>query len=317
MLKTLYAAPGQRPVEKAGEDLLRLLKDGGGFLWVDFEGATGEEQKLLSDLFRFHRLAVENCLQQTTHPRLQDYGGYIYLVFHSVRGVLPLATDEIDMFLGQNYLVTYHARPVAPLEEVRKRAVEVAGIMERGPDRLLAEVLDHLVDGYLSVMERLDAAVSGVEDRLFRQPGRPALREIFATKKDILQLRRIVSPQREVLHRLARGEFPAVSRDESVYFRDLYDRTQRVSEMLEAFRDVLTSALEVYLTAVSNRTNEIVKVLTMFSIIIMSISLLAGIYGMNIPLPLQKSEAALYVLLLVMAGIAGALLALFRRRKWI
>lgn len=320
MLKTLYSRAGERPRLLEGDgDLPKLLGDGAGCVWVDFESPSEDEQRLLGSVFNFHKLAVENCVLQSTHPRLQDYGGYVYLTFHAVRGVLPLGTDELDIFLGRNYLVTYHERPIGPLDEVRKRSLEVAGIMDRGPDRLLAELLDYLVDGYLAQMEKLDRSVSGIEDRLFKHASKAALREIFATKKDILHLRRVVSPQREVLNRLARGEFPVVSAEETVFFRDLYDRIYRVSEMLEAFRDILTSAMEVYLTAVSNRTNEIVKVLTIFSIILMSVSLVTGLYGMNVPLPMQewKGTSAFYVLLALLAGIAAGLLVAFRKRKWI
>src|SRR5258705_2597402 len=169
----------------------------------------------------------------------------------------------------------------------------------------------------MTVTENFDAEIDPRGDRLFRHASKPALREIFSLKKDILHLRRLVTPKREVLNRLARAEHKAVSKEETIYFRDVYDHIYRVSEMLESFRDVLSSSLEVYLTVVANRTNEVMKVLTVFSIILMTASLIAGLYGMNVPLPGAESKASFYVLMVAMAVFAGALLIFFRKRRWI
>jgi magnesium transporter len=166
-------------------------------------------------------------------------------------------------------------------------------------------------------METLDDEIDGLEDRLFKHASRPALREIFSLKKDVLKLRRVVNPQREVLNRLARSEHKAVSKEETIYFRDVYDHLYRVSEMLESFRDVLSGALEVYLTVVANRTNEVMKVLTVFSIIIMSASFVAGLYGMNVPIPGGASPKMFWILLGLMAALSLVLLVFFKRRRWI
>jgi magnesium transporter len=203
------------------------------------------------------------------------------------------------------------------VEAIRKKCAEVKGMMRRGPDRLLAELLDHLADEYVEFMERLDDEIDGLEDRLFKHASRPALREIFSLKKDVLHLRRVVNPQREVLNRLARAEHKAVSREETVYFRDVYDHIYRVSEMLESFRDVLTGAMEVYLTVVANRTNEIMKVLTVFSIILMTGSFVAGLYGMNVPLPGQSWPPSFWLLLCGMGASGVALFSFFRKRRWV
>jgi magnesium transporter len=182
---------------------------------------------------------------------------------------------------------------------------------------VLAEILDHVAEEYVDLMEALDLEIDTLEDRLFKHASRPALREIFSLKKDVLHLRRVVNPQREVLNRLARAEHKAVSREETVYFRDVYDHIYRVAEMLESFRDVLSSSLEVYLTVVANRTNEVMKVLTTFSIILMTGALIAGIYGMNVPLPGHDSKATLWVLMGTMAALSLGLLIFFRKRRWI
>jgi magnesium transporter len=318
-MTVLHARPGEpvRPVEPR-EEIAALLREAKGCLWVDFQDPTGDERRILETAFGFHKLSVEQCLGETNHPRLHDFGEYLYLVVHAVRGVLPLATQELDVFLGTNFIVTYHRGPLPAVEAVRKRCVEVRSVMERGPDRILADILDDVADAYLGVMERLNEGVDGLEDRLFKHASKPALREIFTLKKEILHLRRVVGPQREVLHRLSRGEFRMVSAEDSIVFRDVFDRIYRVAEMLESFRDVLTSAMEVYLTVVSNRTNEVVKVLTVFSIVLMTVSLLAGIYGMNFEvIPMAKEPWGFWALVGIMAATVGGLLLFFRRRRWI
>jgi len=288
MLKAIYARPGQRPAEATTEEeIAKFFKEGQGCLWVDFESPTDAERGILERVFGFHRLAVENCHAQSNHPRIDDYGDYFYLVVHGVsstgagtlQGDPRVRLQEIDFFLGEHVLVTYHAGASPSILAVRNKCAEVERLMGRGPDRVLAEILDHVAEEYMNMMEKLDAEIDTLEDRLFRHASKPALREIFSLKKDVLHLRRVVNPQREVLNRLARAEHKAVSKEETVYFRDVYDHIYRVAEMLESFRDVLSSSLEVYLTVVANRTNEVMKVLTVFSIILMTASFFAGCTG--------------------------------------
>jgi len=326
MLKAIYARPGERPVETASEaDIAKYYKEGQGCLWVDLESPSDEERGILERVFAFHKLALENCFAQSNHPRIDDYGEYFYLVVHgvgalrgtTVAGEPRLRLKEIDIFLGERLLVTYHAGVEAAIEAVRKKCAEVDRLMARGPDRVLAEMLDHVAEEYVDIMERLDAEIDTLEDRLFKHASRPALREIFSLKKDVLHLRRVVNPQREVLNRLARAEHKAVSKEETIYFRDVYDHIYRVSEMLESFRDVLSSSLEVYLTVVANRTNEVMKVLTTFSIVLMTGALIAGLYGMNVDLPGGKSPAMFWILLGIMLALSVGLLVFFRKRRWI
>ena len=251
--KALFAGPGEKPVElRTPGDLRAAVREGKGCLWVDFEAPTEEDRRILQETFSFHRLALETCFGEIHHPRLHDYGDYVYLVIHAlskaeVKADAPpasdddpparrpgVATEEIDIFLGARCLVTWHRGPLAPVESVRRRALAIQSLMERGPDRVLAELLDEVADGYVDVVERLNDAIDGLETRLFRRTtGAPALREIFGLKKDVVHLRRIAGPQREVLNRLARGEFPVISPDEALFFRDVYDHVYRTTEMLE------------------------------------------------------------------------------------
>lgn len=319
MIRAFFAPTGGAPrrVDDRPE-IERLYKAGEGCLWIDLEAPTRDEQAILTSVCGFHELAVEQCAGHAAHPRLTDFGGYVYVVIHAVGGVLPLKSAEVDVFLTPHALVTYREGPVTVVEDLWRRAGAVPALLARGSDRLLAELLDLLAEEYLERAELLDTALDHVEDKLFKQAGKPALRDIFHLKKDILGFRRRVGPLREILHRLSRGDIPSVTDAERVLFRDVHDRVYRVTEMLETFRDVLTGAMEVYLTMVSHRTNEIVRVLTVFSIILMSTSLIAGIYGMNVEgLPLAGHPLGFWGLLALMVGLGVGLLAYFRSRRWI
>lgn len=327
MRRALYAPPGQKAADVASEgEIAQAIREGKGCLWVDFESPTEEDRKALQSLFQFHRLAIEDCFSHTHHPRLHDYGEYIYLVVHAMAEAgkpeqagarQALRTEEIDLFLGAHYLVTWHEGSLGAIEGIRKRAMEIASVTARGADRVLAEILDEIAEGYVDVVERLNTSIDGLETRLFQKTGAQALREVFSMKKDVVHLRRLCGPQREVVNRLARGEFAVVSKEEALFFRDIYDHVYRTTEMLESLRDVLTSALEVYLTIMANRTNEIMKVLTVFSIVLMSASLVAGIYGMNVKLPLLGSGKDFLLILLGMGAAGAGLATWFRKRRWI
>lgn len=315
MITTLFARPGQKAVKIESEgDLRRQLESGEGVLWIDLEKPDEHEIKILTNVFQFHQLAIDDCVQESHHPKVDDYGDYIYLVMH---GAVAGATQELDLFLGKNYVVTHHTVPIRTVEESRKRCLELEGLMGRGADFLLYLILDDLAGSFVRATEELDLQLAELETKVFKKPSNRSLAEIFAIKKNILALRRVVIPQREVLTRLSRSEFKVVSKEAQIYFRDVYDHAYRVAELTESMRDLVTTALETYLTVVSNRTNEIVKVLTVMSIILMSLSLLAGIYGMNVPLPLATWGGAFGVIVAVMATLAGGLYLFFRTRKWL
>lgn len=315
------SAPGE-PAREVPADGVEALLGQGGFLWVDFQDPTEAETSLLSGIFRFHPLAIEDCVSETNHPKVDDYGEYVYLVVHGVRPTSDrgrLATEEVDFFLGRNYVVTYHPVAVRAIEEVRRRCREVPGSC-RSADMVLHAILDRLVDSYVDRIEALEGEVETLERLLFRnaQGGRAALSEIFSLKKEVLQLKRIVNPQREVLNRFARGEFAVVSAQAAPHFRDVFDHVYRVSEMLESFRDVVTSALETYLTVVANRTNEVMKVLTVVATILMTVSFIAGVYGMNFEtLPGKELPWGFWACLGVMATSAAAMFTVFRKQRWI
>lgn len=323
MIRVVAAAPGAPSREESAERI-RALAASPDYVWVDLQNPTPEEVRGIAETLGFHPLAVEDTLAHVNHPKVDDYREYVYLVVHGIardekRG--ELETAELDCFLGRKYVVTVHDGTMSNLEEMRKRCLQTDGALGRGPDWLLHSILDRLTDTFLDRIDRFDEELDDLERRLFHtrhSPPRRMLAEIFAIRKDILKLKRVVHPARDVYGRIARGEYAVVRPEVAPHFRDVYDHVVRVADMLESFRDVLTSAVETHLSVVSQRTNEIMKVLTVISAILMTTGLLAGIYGMNFEaLPGKSQPGGFWWMIGLMAAVSGLMVLLFKRQRWL
>lgn len=317
---TILDAAGKRSLDPTPENLAAALSDGTCTLWVDMQEATPTEAELLSSVFSFHPLAIEDCLGHVEHPKLDDYGSYLYVVAHGLACSDTgdeLQTRELDFFLGPNYLLTYHHEPLPCVTTLWNRVARDERYLQRGPDGLAHAIIDLLVDELIPVIDRLDDTVEKLEEEILDRPERRTVSRILAIKRATLQLRRTVGPQREVVFRLSRDDLALVRPKVRLYFRDVYDHLVRIVDMNDALRDLVAGALEIYLSTVSNRMNEIMKVLTMVTTVFMPLGLLAGIYGMNFRyMPGLESPSGFVVVSALMAVIALGMLYWFRRRGW-
>lgn len=292
-----------------------------GFVWIDFDDPTPEETALLSAPLNFHPLAVDDALHQSHFPKADDYGDYVYMVLHGAAAVAVgkerFRTIEIDFFLGRNFLVTHHTDPSRSINEVRELFMKAG---DRFPNvvRLLHAILDLQVTRYLEVVEAFDKELEDLEEKVFKDPTPAILARIFALRKDLLHFRRTINPQREVLHRLSRNEFKVIPPDHAMFFRDIYDHAFRVSEIVDSFRETLTGALEGYLSVTSHRLNEIMKILTLVSVIILPMSLVAGIYGMNFQHTPEFGWRYGYAFGLGLIALVGfGFYVFFRGKRWL
>jgi magnesium transporter len=270
--------------------IAEAVADGGGTLWVDILSPTNQLQgveSLFRDTFGFHPLAIDDALCESHSPKVDDWSQYLYLVFHSI-DFAPETDDlrlhELDMFLGSNYLVTYHTEPISVLEAVRKNLSREGGaerLLKQGADHLLYQILDLGSDDFLTAIEHLDEAIDEAQDEVFHAPTTETLHKIFRVKRAALRIHRIIAPQREVLNRLARDQYAQIDAHDRVYFRDVYDHLVRLHDITETLRDLISGALDTYLSAISNRTNEIMKALTLVTVMFLPMSFLAGFFGMN------------------------------------
>lgn len=273
------------PAEKLSE----AVADAGGLVWVDIEDpetqTTGVPEAILRDVFHFHPLAIEDALKETHVPKVDDWGDHLYLAFHSIEYDTPtghIKLHELDVFLGKNYLVTYHTEPLAFLEQDRRNLErDPVNRMRHGVDYLLYHFLDLAVADYLPVIEHLDSAIDDAQEEVFQSPTPVTLQEIFRVKRSVLKLHRVIAPEREVLNRLARDSYDPINEDHRVYFRDVYDHLVRVHDLTESLRDLVSGALDTYLSAISNRTNDTMRTLTLVTVMFLPMSFLAGFFGMN------------------------------------
>ena len=305
------------------------LTDSGVFVWVDFEKSGAEEaMPILADVFHFHPLTIEDCIDESASPKVEEYtpqtddkfAPYIFMVVHAVdynRKDGVFATRELNVFLGKNFLVSYHDVPLRSVAAVEDRCVKGAANTGRAPDRLAHALLDEMVDNYRPALDELSREIAALEERSLQNPRPATLHQITQTKKEVLRLRQIISPQSEVLARLARGEFKLIRPQMLPYFRDIADALFHISTEAQSYADSLTGTLQVYLSMSANRTNEIVKVLTIITVLTTPLTIIGTWYGMNFKgMPeLEWPHGYLIATLLMIFSTAGTFW-FFKIRKW-
>jgi magnesium transporter len=305
--------------------LPEAIRDSQARVWVDLDAPTDEEYKLiLEKTFHFHPLAVEDAVNDVHVPKADEYGSYLYLVFHTFRlgdERMDIDTLETDYFLGQNYLVTAHDHASPTIDRLWDLAYHQDKGLARGAAFLLYDLLDKQLDNYIPLLDQFEARVEELGDMIFAQPQRDEttiLNDILTAKSTALRVRRILQPQSEVLQRLAHGELSVIPTETRIYYQDLYDHIVRLEALTESMRDLVTGTMTTHLTLASNRLNQIMKVLTIISTIFMPLSFIAGVYGMNFHyMPELQWRWGYPLVWVVFISLALTMLALFRRRRWI
>src|SRR6267142_171493 len=306
-----------------------LLSDTNLFLWVDLESATPEEAKyVLEEVFHFHPLSIEDCIAESPSPKGEDYSPkeedkfapYLFIVIHAVdysRKDGVFATRELNFFLGKNYLVTYHTGPLKSITVTEECAIKGTMHLARAPDRVAHRLLDSIVENYKPALDELSLEIAELEQQALQRPSRETLNRILQIKKEVMHLRQIIGPQREVLARFARGEFKLIRAHLVPYYRDVYDGLFHISELAQNFTDSVTGILQVYLNMSSNQTGEVVKLLTMITVITTPLMMVGTWYGMNFHnmpefgLPHAYPTAAAITFL-----STAATFWYFKRKKW-
>lgn len=290
-------------------------------MWVDMTAPTDKESFALTHDFKFHPLAIEDVISELPRPKIDDYGEYLFLVFQLADYLgqdKGLKISEVDFFLTKNCLVTIHYDDHKVFDNLYIRARKDDRLFLRGADFLFHAVLDGIVDNYTAALDLLEFEVDAVEDDVFEEPDEETVKTIFRLRRDIQELKRIAAPQQEVLLLITRDEFNLISEKSSLYLSDVLDHMSRINEIADMHRDTLISALEVYFSSVSTRTNEIIKVLTIFTAILMPPTFLVGLYGMNFKfMPELNWEHGYLFFWILIILITISLLFFFKKKKWI
>ena len=234
MIRTFYFLPGEEPrTDIPVKDFSNCLSNPNALFWVDFIGEPDPSaEAILTGIFRFHPLAVDDALQETHTPKVDDWGDYLYIVLNAISigsdDGLDIKINELDVFLGRNYVVTHHDVPIPALEKAWKSINSDKRYTSHGPDHLLYKIIDDLVADYWPLVETLDAEIDWIEDQVFTNAKPEMMERMFALKRALVALRRIITPQREVLNRLARDDFEVVDSKDRIFFRDIYDHLVRL-----------------------------------------------------------------------------------------
>jgi len=308
------------------DDVAAALNQPETLVWVDLDDESIEESRhILADIFHFHPLSIDDALVEEHIPKVDDWGEYLYMALVAVNPSQPLddidKSIELDIFIGKNYLVTYHPEEIKSVNLVWKNTLRDERKLQRGSNFLAYQIIDELANGYMTMIDHLDMQVEEIEDTVMEKPDRTLLENIFSIKRSLLNLRRIVSPQREVLNKLSRGDFALIDQRDRMYYRDVYDHLVRVQDITENLRDLVSGALDTYLSVVNNRLNDIMKTLTIITTLFMPLSFLTGFFGMNFfaasnQLDYWTNPTAFIFTMAIMIGLPISMYLWMRRRAW-
>ena len=301
------------------EEVRHVFESKQGLLWVDICDTTEEDGRFLEQVFQFHHLAVDDCVSSQVHPpKIDDLADCLFIIVHGVNHTAEsniVETTELALFLGQHYVVSNHNLPLYSVQGVKQAVEEDGRPMKRGAVFLTHALIDALILNIMPTIDLMGDRADEIEEEVIRRPQRSTLELVMQLKRSTLRLHRIMAPQREVLNRLSRREFPLITSDAEIFYRDVYDRIVRLEDLNQTLRDRADNALATYLSSVANRQNETMKILAIVATIFMPLTLLAGIYGMNFEhMPeLEWTWSYFAVLGLIGTVIVGAIWLLWAR----
>ena len=327
---------GRLSSDASPANLTAALRDPRAVFWVDIDKPEDEDYAILDDVFGFHPLAIEDSINRAQRPKIESYNhvgdacqqGYFYMVIHGVDPAAAkkrLETQELDMFVSERYLLTIHDEPIPHLTNLLNRArADAHVVLDAGIDILLYRLLDRLVDAYQPILDEMQDELDELEEEAVSEPTPGLLPRIAIKKRELLNLRRIIGPQREVLAQLTRGEVPFIRETTRIYLRDVLDHLVRAVETIELYRDLVTGARDIYMSSISNNLNQIMKTLTIITVIALPMTVITSFFGMNFndeEIPgwrwLLHTPAGFWLSILAIVALVAGLLYVFRRLKWL
>jgi len=297
------------------------LPSKGTYLWVDLQAPTPEEADVLTRVFGFHPLAVEDCWHEPQQSKVDDYGNYIFMVVHAVRYEVErdeFKTHELNIFLGEPYLVTFHTYHSRSIDSAKENVRRHPPLMARGMDFVLHQIIDRVIDNYFPKLEIIEGKIDMLESDLVGDARPELLTQVFDLRRTVANLKRIATREREMLIQISRGDFPFISEKAQVYFKDVYDHLFRIVEVADNLRETLSVIIQVYVSMVSNQLNHTMRVLTLIATVMLPLTVITGIYGMNFDFMPELHWKFGYPLVLVaMLVVSVLMIAYFRRKKWL
>jgi magnesium transporter len=309
---------------KTSTDLSEIasLVASGTFFWVDIDEDSEALRETLRSQLKLHPLVVEDIFHERMNPKVEDYDDYLYVVLHGITcehdDPEDVRTVEFDLVIAAQWIVSHHRGDMTAIDEVVAECARNARLIDRGAGFIAHAIMDHVVDYYVPVVDAFDRYVDEVETAVVEHPDPTVLQRIFRLKRSLQRLRRIAMHQREVLLRLSRGEFELIPERALPFYRDIHDHFVRVSDLADGYRELLSGALDAYLSVVSNRMNEVMKTLTLVATVMLPLTFIAGVYGMNFEhMPELRWRYGYLAAWLVMGAVAVGMIVWFRRKRWL
>jgi magnesium transporter len=324
-LTNVFRAPnGDVQCDVSPDALKALVRGGQGTLWVDLDVSDPAQAAILTDVFRFHPLAVEDARNPVSRVKVDEYPDFVAVVVrvvgfvHHTPDPYDLETANLTIFITANAVVTAHTQQSPVITLLTERLRTNPDLLERGPARVAHQALDIAIDAYFPLLDQLDEFVDDIEQRVFGHFDEQLLHEIFQVKRLVISLRRFLAPQREVLSQLTNRPSRFLPPDAQLYYRDVYDHMLRITDALDSYRDLLSSTLDSYLTQVSNRLGSVSKGLAVVGALSVPFVVIAGVYGMNFEyIPLAHHRYGFEIMVGFQFLLAGLLLAGMRWKKMI
>jgi magnesium transporter len=285
-------------------------------IWIDVSDPTKPELESLKRRFSLHALTVEDCSKTGNRVKLEQFKEYLFIILYGVGKGKEIEQVQLNFILGKNFIITVHKGRINTFENLKKDTAKIKSLLSQGPDSALHHLMDMETDNYFPVLENLEEQIDEVEDEVYRSTDHRVLARLFRLKRQLLGIRRKTGPQKDIMLQLSRG-CPFISEHASVYFRDIYDHIIRIDESIDDYREVLSNTLEVHLSVVSNRMNEVMKTLTIIATIMLPLTVITGIYGMNLNIPEAHYDSTYFIVISAMAIIIGGMVIYFWRKRWL
>ncbi len=321
-MKTLiYNRKDKKVIKKTSlSDLPSYINDPEYLIWLDIENPSKKNMQFLLDYFRFHPLDIEDCISIIERPKLDEYDDYFFLVLHIplfVKATRRLIPFTVNLFIGNNFLVTVHHGSCKPIQNTYENLIENNEILEKGSGYLLHQILDALIDYNFPILNKIYRNIQNVEDAIFKKTSTKNVRTILLIRTNILTFRNIIFPQRKLLKTLEIKDMDFLAEALEVYFSDLVDHIEKIWDTLENYKEIVEGVHDAHQSLVSNKINDIMRILTIFSVVILPLTLISGVYGMNIGLPLEGNTFAFIIIVVAMILVSIGMLIYFKSKDWL
>lgn len=308
------------------EDLPKLLADEKVIIWLDIVIKNAEDlrqaEDIYTNIFDFHHLTIEDCRETKNQPKVEEFPEYLFFIVQGLKAqpdTSKFITKELDGYLGKNFVITNHHQEFRSINSVKRQIRTNPRTFQKGAAYLLHQIFDRLVEMYIPVVEDFDGAINEIEDRVYKMDmgSNAILEEIMDVRRSVARLKRISTRQLDVLYRISHGEFPQIPENILPFYRDVHDHLLRIYDMAESYRDLVSGLFEIHFSVTANKTNEVMKTLAIFSAILLPLSVITGVYGMNFEnMPLLHTPDGYLIAFGFMFLIFGGLLIYFWRRGW-